>query len=282
MYGVRVRRTWYLRRSLLRTRKYLGLRPFRICRNRYSVPTYLNINNLSQTHRSHRLDFKVLQYNILRASRRAPSQDILPSRYGLRPRCCFRAPSLLYHLALFSSSDFRDLGLSPSVLPSLHFPLISLPFTSTTSLLANSIRYIISEPLSCDAAAHAASLLPLASNQSPPSYTRINLNLPNHPVRPSKPAFKAVHPRVAVLLGISRRWHIPLLTCRGLSTLPAAWWGLRCAVVFLGELLRGSGAELAAGEWDVEKRFRVTEVFLAILWVGLQHAWPKSCHERRN
>jgi len=47
---------------------------------------------------------------------------------------------------------------------------------------------------------------------------------------------------------------------------PAVWWGLRCALTFLGELLLGDGAVLREGQWDVEKRFRVTEVFLAILW----------------
>ena len=50
--------------------------------------------------------------------------------------------------------------------------------------------------------------------------------------------------------------------------MPAAWWGLRCALTFLGELLLSEGAGLFSGTWEVEKRFRVTEVFLAILWVG--------------
>ncbi|KAI2786646.1 hypothetical protein POX_g09034 [Penicillium oxalicum] len=86
-----------------------------------------------------------------------------------------------------------------------------------------------------------------------------------------------LHPRVAVILGVDRRWHIPLLVCRALSTLPAAWWGLRCAFTFLAELLRirpGIGREGWAAaivgsvgqDWDVERRFRVTEVALAIMW----------------
>ncbi len=80
-------------------------------------------------------------------------------------------------------------------------------------------------------------------------------------------ASRALHPRVAVLLGINARWHIPLLICRALSTAPAAWWGLRCAFTFLGELLRSDGVGSKGEAWTVEKRFRVTEVFLAILWV---------------
>ncbi|KAJ5252367.1 hypothetical protein N7489_002777, partial [Penicillium chrysogenum] len=83
----------------------------------------------------------------------------------------------------------------------------------------------------------------------------------------------ALHPRVAVILGVDRRWYIPLLVCRALSTLPAAWWGLRCAFTFLAELLHirpGGWAAAIVGsvgqEWDVERRFRVTEVALAIMW----------------
>lgn len=63
-----------------------------------------------------------------------------------------------------------------------------------------------------------------------------------------------------------------------MSTAPAAWWGLRCAFTFLAELLRirpGMGHEGWAAaivgsvsqNWDVERRFRVTEVALAIMWV---------------
>lgn len=71
---------------------------------------------------------------------------------------------------------------------------------------------------------------------------------------------------------------MPLLVCRALSTVPAAWWGLRCAFTFLAELLHirpGMGREGWAAAivgsvgqaWDVERRFRVTEVALAIMWV---------------
>jgi hypothetical protein len=73
-----------------------------------------------------------------------------------------------------------------------------------------------------------------------------------------------------VLLGVDKHWHFPLLFCRALSTVPAAWWGLRCALTFLGELLRATGEDSEAGKpWSVERRFRVTEVFLAVLWVRI-------------
>lgn len=80
-------------------------------------------------------------------------------------------------------------------------------------------------------------------------------------------ASDVLHPRIAVLLGVNARWHVPLLICRALSTAPAAWWGLRCAFTFLGELLRNDGMCIQGEAWTVEKRFRVTEVFLAISWV---------------
>ncbi|CEL07782.1 N-glycosylation protein-domain-containing protein [Aspergillus pseudodeflectus] len=87
----------------------------------------------------------------------------------------------------------------------------------------------------------------------------------------------ALHPRVAVILGVDRKWWVPLLVCRALSTAPAAWWGLRCAFTFLAELLHirpGMGREgwaaaivgSVGADWDVERRFRVTEVALAIMW----------------
>lgn len=92
-------------------------------------------------------------------------------------------------------------------------------------------------------------------NTSLPSPTSITI-----PTEPNS----ARHPRVAIVLGVDKRWHLPLLFCRGLSTAPAAWWGLRCALTFLGDLVLSIDTDGAP--WDVERRFRVTEVFLAVLW----------------
>lgn len=112
---------------------------------------------------------------------------------------------------------------------------------------------------------------PLAS-PAPPDYTLED----NHHSLPlsdlassssNKQVFSAFQPTVTFCLDVNSQWRFPLLTCRALSTGPAIWWGFRCGLTFLGELLRGEGAGLLGGEWEVEKRFRVTEVFLAILWV---------------
>ena len=101
---------------------------------------------------------------------------------------------------------------------------------------------------------------------------------------PAKGGPKAVHPRLAAQLGLSARWRVALLVSRALSVAPAAWWGLRCAFACLGELLlrkahdNGSRAgndpvhqplfarRTSSPVWSAEQRFRITEVFLAIVW----------------
>ena len=123
-------------------------------------------------------------------------------------------------------------------------------------------------------------LLSLASHRRPPPSSRTSLRGPSCPppdytpssplnLHPAQPDHKnsVLHPRVAVLLGVERHWHFPLLFCRGLSTAPSAWWGLRCALTFMGELLLDESKEEIGAPWSVERRFRVTEVFLAVLWV---------------
>ena len=143
---------------------------------------------------------------------------------------------------------------------------VAIHSTRSESKQASSCIFITLFPCSADAAAHAAvSLTHLASSPDPPSYAA-SFSPPRVNVEPTTlPSVS--HPRVAVLLGVNARWHIPLLICRALSTAPAAWWGLRCALTFLRELLRSDGTAMLGGSWTVEKRFRVTEVFLAILWV---------------
>lgn len=142
----------------------------------------------------------------------------------------------------------------------------------------------------CYAAAHAVTTLPLASHHfslsfpgskpntttipsntpssSPPSYGTTQQKKEDASEDSSERKRSVLHPRVAVLLGVERRWHFPLLFCRGLSTVPAMWWGLRCAFTFMGELLMDDEYYGAVdAPWSGERRFRLTEVFLAVLWV---------------
>ncbi|PWY79420.1 hypothetical protein BO94DRAFT_626329 [Aspergillus sclerotioniger CBS 115572] len=140
------------------------------------------------------------------------------------------------------------------------------PFYSTLA----SILSKVDSPDKAVAPSSAASTVvppsPASSTSRTPSSNDAGHSLPS-----------GLHPRVAVILGVDRKWYLPLLICRALSTVPAAWWGLRCAFTFLAELLHirpGLGHEGWAAaivgsvgqDWDVERRFRVTEVALAIMW----------------
>ena len=126
------------------------------------------------------------------------------------------------------------------------------------------------QPLTCefdtsaDAAAH--DLLFHLASQDPPSYT--DSSAPTAQNGSIALTSRQIDPRDAELVEVNARWHIPLLICRALSTAPAVWWGLRCALTFLAELLLSEEIGVLEGQhWTVEKRFRVTEVFLAIVWV---------------
>ncbi|OOO08806.1 N-glycosylation protein EOS1 [Aspergillus oryzae] len=144
--------------------------------------------------------------------------------------------------------------------PDLHSQLLA----SISKFPADAFKKDVASP------APAAAIVPPSPDPSTPQTP--NSNDSGHATVPS-----ALHPRVAVILGVDRKWYLPLLICRALSTVPAAWWGLRCAFTFLAELLHiqagmgheGWTAAIVDGinqEWDVERRFRVTEVALAIMW----------------
>jgi len=82
---------------------------------------------------------------------------------------------------------------------------------------------------------------------------------------------------VAVLLGVDKAYHLPLLFCRAFSTAPALWWGIGCILSLFGEIISLSTANEVDGTkwsiswniqtpWNVDRRFRVTETALSILW----------------
>jgi len=106
------------------------------------------------------------------------------------------------------------------------------------------------------------------ASQPPPSYIASAI---------SKNVTSAIHPRVAVLLGVAKSYHLPLLFCRALSTAPALWWGIGCILSLFGEIISLSIANEVDGKkwsiswnnrdpWNVDRRFRVTEMALSILW----------------
>ncbi|OOF98570.1 hypothetical protein ASPCADRAFT_127202 [Aspergillus carbonarius ITEM 5010] len=140
------------------------------------------------------------------------------------------------------------------------------PFYSTLASILSKVDSPDKAVAPSSAASTAVPPSPASSTSRTPSSNDTGHSLPS-----------GLHPRVAVILGVDRKWYLPLLICRALSTVPAAWWGLRCAFTFLAELLHirpGLGHEGWAAaivgsvgqDWDVERRFRVTEVALAIMW----------------
>ncbi|KAI0384578.1 N-glycosylation protein-domain-containing protein [Hypomontagnella monticulosa] len=80
-------------------------------------------------------------------------------------------------------------------------------------------------------------------------------------------AVSLLQPRVAVALGVPRRWHYTLSACRLLSIVPPICWGLRFALRFLlADLLRLSNQD--HGRDTSIYTFRLTETALAIIWSG--------------
>ena len=87
-----------------------------------------------------------------------------------------------------------------------------------------------------------------------------------------------LQPRLAVALGVPRRWHPFLIVARLLSIAPALWWGIRCALRFLFTEFVLSGGSRSDHNLttlsDEESRLsraecslRLTETLLAMVWV---------------
>ncbi|RAH58166.1 hypothetical protein BO85DRAFT_397118 [Aspergillus piperis CBS 112811] len=169
----------------------------------------------------------------------------------------------------FSTSHARSSYPEPDLIASLSDSIPTTPNSSFYTTLASILSKVDSNDKAVAPSSAPSTVVPPspASSTSPtPSINDAGHSVPS-----------ALHPRVAVILGVDRKWYLPLLICRALSTVPAAWWGLRCAFTFLAELLHirpGIGHEGWAAaivgsvsqDWDVERRFRVTEVALAIMW----------------
>ncbi|KAK0729667.1 N-glycosylation protein-domain-containing protein [Lasiosphaeris hirsuta] len=89
-----------------------------------------------------------------------------------------------------------------------------------------------------------------------------------------------LQPRVAVVLGVSKKWYPLLFLCRLLSIIPAVYWGLPIglrlvAMTFFGRTHVGCPSILAgtafpegtpAAHCEFEARLRQTETLLATVW----------------
>ena len=89
-------------------------------------------------------------------------------------------------------------------------------------------------------------------------------------------AISARYPRVAVVLGVQPRWHIPLLLCRALSTISAAWWACQaCFSIYqIVHQTETSVAQYASSngvhdllENQTFRRIAIAQVCLSFLWV---------------
>ncbi|KAI1311269.1 N-glycosylation protein-domain-containing protein [Xylaria venustula] len=89
----------------------------------------------------------------------------------------------------------------------------------------------------------------------------------HHDGKPDRPAptvaVSLLQPRVAVLLGLPKRWYRTLSICRLLCLVPCFWWGVRIALRFLvAQVLR----RLNHVEPEEDAALRLTETLLAGLW----------------
>lgn len=75
-----------------------------------------------------------------------------------------------------------------------------------------------------------------------------------------------LEPRLAVLLGLPKRWYRTLSICRLLCLVPCFWWGVRLALRFLVALVL-QRSRSNAGEPAEEVASWLTETLLAGLWV---------------
>lgn len=90
-------------------------------------------------------------------------------------------------------------------------------------------------------------------------------------------AISARYPRVAVVLGVQPQWHLPLLLCRALSTVSAAWWACQTLVsiyrVRYGTLPMGNDRPDYAPEAHLPTsrmitRMATAQIALSFLWVS--------------
>ncbi|OTA58620.1 hypothetical protein K449DRAFT_436561 [Hypoxylon sp. EC38] len=103
---------------------------------------------------------------------------------------------------------------------------------------------------------------PLSSSSSPSNSNNNGTDKPQAPIV----TVSLLQPRVAVALGIPKRWHHTLSVCRLLSVVPPVLWGIRFALRFLlADFLRVSDLRDHGRDTTIFT-LRLTETALAIIW----------------
>ncbi|KAI0838093.1 N-glycosylation protein-domain-containing protein [Hypoxylon sp. FL0890] len=103
---------------------------------------------------------------------------------------------------------------------------------------------------------------PPFSSPSPSNSNNNGIDRPQAPVV----AVSLLQPRVAVALGVPKRWHHTLSACRLLSVVPPVLWGVRFALRFLlADFLRVSDLRDHGRDTTIFT-LRLTETALAIIW----------------
>lgn len=96
-----------------------------------------------------------------------------------------------------------------------------------------------------------------------------------------------------MVLGVPPQWHLPLLLCRALSTVSAAWWACyACISIYrlvyhthaaVNDDLQGSNSD-ALRQSQILKRVAVAQIALSFLWAGaaayLAHLFASSLMAR--
>ncbi|EFX03134.1 hypothetical protein CMQ_3063 [Grosmannia clavigera kw1407] len=190
------------------------------------------------------------------------------------------------------------MSVPPSVAPARPFYASAMPLSTssssapmTTPTSRKTVRFQATHVHADDSVRRSsnggtseAAAAAATSNVTPTSSLATTTITSSSIVRPT-----LLQPRVAVVLGVPGRWHLPLFACRLLSVVPAIWWSLGILIrllIQLHALLLAHGNFGSGGGGDgeppkpggqgvggshglsLESRLKLTETALAMIWVS--------------
>lgn len=133
------------------------------------------------------------------------------------------------------------------------------------------------------------------------SGTAVGPGRPDHAAAAAPVRSTLLQPRVAVALGVSKKWYPILFLCRLVSIVPGVLFGLPNALRLLAtlhlmyldrvldggalsKLGRGGATSSPTSGYDLafEARLRLTEALLATIWVRYTPALPRTCQHTHS